>query len=247
MIRFYVVAVAAFSLSACAGTNRFDGTTAPRASSAPIYQTPGAAQTGFAYPAAQNGPVTSGPVVSGPVVSGPVVSGPVTSSPLPPPGAAGQQQVSALPGSVAPTVDPLFSPQTSTPATTGTTSETQTLSGGASRVATLGERSSERAATGRSGAVSSRDGVVGGWTAREATGGSCKVTLSSSPALDLYRASASGCANKDLQKVTAWDYREGEVYLYQPGGTVAARMRVNDGASLSGSIARSGAGLAMSR
>ena len=110
-------------------------------------------------------------------------------------------------------------------------------------MATLGEG----AASGRSGPVRSRDGVIGNWTAREATGGSCRVQLSSSPTLDLYRANATGCANKDLQKVTAWDYREGEVYLYQPGGTVAARMRVNDGASLSGSIARSGAGLAMSR
>jgi hypothetical protein len=89
--------------------------------------------------------------------------------------------------------------------------------------------------------------VIGGWTAREANGTSCKVTLSSSPALDLYRASASACANKELQKVTGWDYRDGEVYLYQPGGAVAARMRVNDGSSLSGAIARSGAGLNLSR
>lgn len=111
-------------------------------------------------------------------------------------------------------------------------------------MATLGERSTP---SGRSGSVSSRDGVIGGWTAREATGGNCKVTLSSSPALDLYRASAANCTNKELQKVTAWDYRDGEVYLYQPGGAVAARMRVNDGSSLSGSIARSGAGLSMSR
>lgn len=89
--------------------------------------------------------------------------------------------------------------------------------------------------------------MVGGWTAREATGGSCRVTLSSTPALDLYRANASGCANRDLQKVTAWDYRDGEVYLYQPGGSVAARMRVSDGSSLSGVIARSGANLSMTR
>ncbi len=102
------------------------------------------------------------------------------------------------------------------------------------------------ATTGR-GAVTSRDGVIGGWTAREATGGSCRVTLSSTPALDLYRANASGCANRDLQKVTAWDYRDGEVYLYQPGGSVAARMRVSDGSSLSGVIARSGANLSMNR
>lgn len=116
------------------------------------------------------------------------------------------------------------------------------MQGGGREIATLGGGSS----TGR-GPVSSRDGVVGGWTAREATGGSCRVTLSSTPALDLYRANASGCANRELQKVTAWDYREGEVYLYQPGGSVAARLRVSDGSSLAGVIARSGANLSMTR
>ena len=73
------------------------------------------------------------------------------------------------------------------------------------------------------------------------------MQLSSTPALDLYRASAAGCANRDLQKITAWDYRDGEVYLYQPGGSVAARLKVNDGSSLSGVIARSGANLSMGR
>src|SRR3712207_7550977 len=38
-------------------------------------------------------------------------------------------------------------------------------------------------------------------------------SLSSTPALDLYRASASGCSNQDLSRVNAWDYRDGEVYL----------------------------------
>jgi hypothetical protein len=73
------------------------------------------------------------------------------------------------------------------------------------------------------------------------------MTLSSSPALDLYRASISGCANRDLSRVTAWDYRDGEVYLYQPGGTVAARMRVESGSSLSGVVSRSGAGVTLTR
>ena len=49
------------------------------------------------------------------------------------------------------------------------------------------------------------------------------------PALDLYRASASGCANQDLSRVNAWDYRDGEVYLYQTGGAVAARLRGSSG------------------
>ena len=94
-------------------------------------------------------------------------------------------------------------------------------------------------------APSGRSAYVGGWTAREAAG-SCRVQLSSAPSLDLYKASASGCANKDLARVTAWDFREGEVYLYQPGGAVAARLRASGG-GLEGVIAKSGAPLALAR
>lgn len=92
----------------------------------------------------------------------------------------------------------------------------------------------------------SRSGAVGGYTARDATGATCRVNLSSAPALDLYKASASGCANKDLAKVTAWDFRDGEVYLYQPGGSVAARLR-GSGGQLSGALAKSGAPLTLAR
>lgn len=91
-----------------------------------------------------------------------------------------------------------------------------------------------------------RSGVVGGWTAKDATGASCRVNLASTPALDLYKASSTGCANKDLAKVTAWDFRDGEVYLYQPGGTVAARLRPAGGA-MDGALSKSGAPLAMVR
>jgi len=95
-------------------------------------------------------------------------------------------------------------------------------------------------------APASRTAMVGAWTARDASGGSCRVQLSSSPALDLYRASASGCSNQDLSKVNAWDYRDGEVYLYQTGGAVAARLRGSSSA-LSGVVAKSGAPLSMAR
>lgn len=95
-------------------------------------------------------------------------------------------------------------------------------------------------------APSSRTAMVGNWTARDASGGTCRVQLSSSPALDLYRASASGCANKDLSRINAWDYRDGEVYLYQTGGSVAARLR-GSSSSLSGVLAKSGAPLSLGR
>lgn len=95
-------------------------------------------------------------------------------------------------------------------------------------------------------APASRTAVVGNWSVRDASGNSCRIQLSSSPALDLYRASASGCSNQDLSKVNAWDFRDGEVYLYQTGGSVAARLRGSPSA-LSGVLAKSGAPLSLSR
>ena len=92
----------------------------------------------------------------------------------------------------------------------------------------------------------SRAGSIGNWTAKDATGSSCRVQLTSTSALDLYRANAAGCANRDLAKVTAWDFRDGEVYLYQPGGAVIARLR-SDGGGLQGVLSKSGAPLSLSR
>ncbi|MEN3931547.1 AprI/Inh family metalloprotease inhibitor [Microvirga sp. W0021] len=92
----------------------------------------------------------------------------------------------------------------------------------------------------------SRFGMVGGWTAKDATGSSCRVVLSSTPTLDLYKASTSGCTNKDLAKISAWDFRDGEVYLYQTGGTMAARLRAQ-GSNMDGALTKSGAPLSMSR
>jgi hypothetical protein len=92
---------------------------------------------------------------------------------------------------------------------------------------------------------SGRSSLVGGWSAQVA-GASCRVQLSSTPALDLYRASTSGCSNQDLSRVSAWDYRDGEVYLYQSGGTVAARLRASGG-TMSGVLAKSGAPLTLAR
>ena len=95
-------------------------------------------------------------------------------------------------------------------------------------------------------AAPSRTAMVGNWILREASGESCRVQLSSSPALDLYKASAANCANKDLAKLNAWDYRNGEVYLYQRGGSVVARMR-SSGSGLEGVLSKSRAPLSMAR
>lgn len=94
--------------------------------------------------------------------------------------------------------------------------------------------------------AATRGAAIGTWTAREAAGTSCRVNLSSTPSLDLYRASAVGCQNRELARVTSWDFRDGEVYLYQPGGAVAARLRPAGG-DLSGVLSKSGAPLSMTR
>ncbi|WP_433456336.1 AprI/Inh family metalloprotease inhibitor [Pseudochelatococcus sp.] len=91
----------------------------------------------------------------------------------------------------------------------------------------------------------SRTSVTGSWRASEASGSSCRVTLSSSPSLDLYKASSSGCASQDLGSVNAWDLRGNEVYLYARGNVVA-RLR-GSGGNFNGVLAKSGAPVSLSR
>lgn len=179
-----------------------------------------------------------------------ISSAPVVSEPLPPPGGypVASAPAAGQPGALPPPQDPYYNPtapgmpqQTPVPAAPQP-SDVPTLRGGGGQIATLGAGSNAARP-----AVTSRDGVIGNWTAREATGGSCRVQLSSAPALDLYRASAAGCSNRDLQKVTAWDYRDGEVYLYQQGGTVVARLRTSGGGAMDGAVTKSGAALSLSR
>jgi len=91
-----------------------------------------------------------------------------------------------------------------------------------------------------------RSSVTGNWQAREASGGACRITLSSVSKLDLYGASTSGCQSKDLQKVTAWELRGEDVYLYEPGGTVAARLKARGG-RMDGTLSKSGAPVVLSK
>jgi Protease inhibitor Inh len=187
---------------------------------------------------AQPGAVYNAP--PGVDASGPGVyaTAPITSQPLPPPepryGTSLSPQV-ATPGASAP--DPLFSP---IPEPAPVRQPTTLSAPG--RVATLGEISPSGPRP-----ANTRDGLIGKWTAREANGTSCQVQLSNAPALDRYKAAASSCANKDLQKATTWDYQDGEVYLYQPGGNVVARLKASDGSAMSGVVAKSGANLSLSR
>jgi hypothetical protein len=217
-------------LTACAGSQRFGGS--------------GSGQ------AVARAPVYSEPVQSAP----PIQSAPIQSEPLPPPGgypsapppqAGGYPQGGPAPG-MPPQNDPFFDPQAAgqQPPVQQRPVEPAPPS---NQVANANPGSSSGSGSTRSGSVSSRDGVIGNWTAQEATGGSCRVQLSSSPSLDLYRANATGCSNRDLQQVNAWDYRDGEVYLYQRGGSVVARLRVGSAGTMNGAITKSGAGLSMNR
>lgn len=95
-------------------------------------------------------------------------------------------------------------------------------------------------------AAPTRTGVTGNWTAKEATGGNCKVTLSSTPTLDLYKASTAGCQTRELQRVSAWELRGEEIYLYEPGGGVSARLK-QAGRTFEGSSAKTGAPVTLSK
>ncbi|WP_439496382.1 AprI/Inh family metalloprotease inhibitor [Bosea sp. (in: a-proteobacteria)] len=210
------------ALTACAGSQRFTG--------------PG--------PAIAGGPVYTQPQLQS---APPISSAPISSQPLPPPGGYPVASAPNSPGGLPPQGDPFFDPNAGAPPGSGAppverTTEPPTLRGGGGQVATLGSST-----TSPRGGASSRDSVVGNWTAREATGGSCRVQLSSAPSLDLYRANAAGCSNRDLQKVNAWDYRDGEVYLYQSGGSVVARLRASDGGGMNGAVTKSGAALSLNR
>lgn len=121
------------------------------------------------------------------------------------------------------------------------------MSGGVADLSgTTGQRQAALSQPAPAPARLTRTSVVGTWNASEPGGGGCRVTLSSTPVLDLYRASASGCSNEEISKVNSWDLRGEEVYLYQQGGAVAARLQARSG-SMQGVIARSGAPFGMSR
>ncbi len=88
--------------------------------------------------------------------------------------------------------------------------------------------------------------MIGNWSAREASGGNCRVTLSSAPTLDLYKASSSGCQSRELQRISAWELRGDEVYLYEPGGGVAARLK-QSGRGFEGAAAKTGAPISLNK
>ncbi|MET0604822.1 MAG: AprI/Inh family metalloprotease inhibitor [Beijerinckiaceae bacterium] len=154
-------------------------------------------------------------------------TGAVISEPLPPP---------SYPGGAAPADPTQVAGQSQLPPTTpGATP----LPGGQPPVASLPTPPAPPSQP----VIGSSMAAVGSWTARDATGASCRVTLSSASALDLNKASASGCANRELQRVNAWKQQGGEIYLYS-AGAVVARVPASGG---SGALSRSGAPITMTR
>lgn len=227
MNRRILAVAAALVLAGCQGSGRFTdfGGSPPQASVA-----------------SRPPPLTPAPTA--PVQSAPLP--PVASQALPPAGTQGVPSGEGLPpiGSTVPiespdggTARPAVRPvQPIDPQNTPTPAETQRPPQVAARTET------PPAASG----PPSRTAVTGNWTAREAAGGSCRVTLSSSPTLDLYRASTTGCQSRELQRVNAWELRGEEVYLYEPGGGIAARLR-QSGRNFEGTAARTGAPITLSK
>jgi Protease inhibitor Inh len=93
----------------------------------------------------------------------------------------------------------------------------------------------------------SRTALIGNWSVSEANGVRCKITLSSAPKLDLYGAVTTGCQNKELQRINAWELAGSEVILYEPGGGVIARLRGAGGQNYAGATAKSGAPINMTK
>jgi hypothetical protein len=178
---------------------------------------------------ARFGPTAGGPPGPSRVASAP----PLDAEPLPP--TTSSPSVIASPLPPVPGTGPAPEPLPGEPSAPGNIATLGPPSG----VQTLGTPASPAAPP------ASRSSATGNWTAREASGGACRMTLSSSPSLDLYKASSSGCANKDLQSVNAWEFRDGEIYLYARGGVVA-RLR-DSGGSFNGALAKSGAPVSLTR
>ncbi|MBL8569164.1 MAG: AprI/Inh family metalloprotease inhibitor [Phreatobacter sp.] len=93
--------------------------------------------------------------------------------------------------------------------------------------------------------VSSATSIAGTWTVTDA-GDRCRITLTSTPLFEFYRASPQNCRAPSLARINAWEQRGSEVVLLQPGGRVAARLSPQGGGAYSGATA-TGAPVSMAR
>lgn len=170
----------------------------------------------------------------------PAPSSEVESSALPPPPGASTTTALPPPGAPAPGAPTTPGVGTAPGVSLGAPQTPPGAAPAASRVATAPTSAAPAAAP-------SRTGLVGNWSVSEAAGASCRITLSSAPKLDLYGAGTSGCQNKELQRVNAWELSGSEVILYEPGGGVVARLRQAGGQNYAGATAKSGAPVSISK
>jgi Protease inhibitor Inh len=73
----------------------------------------------------------------------------------------------------------------------------------------------------------------------------CRVQLSSTPSLDLYKASPQGCSDNTLRQVNGWSFRDGQIVLFSRGEVVARLTGAE--AALEGAVSGSRTPLKMSR
>lgn len=93
--------------------------------------------------------------------------------------------------------------------------------------------------------ASSPSAYAGAWRAVDASGKACRIQLSTTSSIDLYKASVSGCAGSPLETVNLWSFSGGNVTLYSRE-RVVARLSGQE-ASLSGSVEAGGGSLRMTR
>lgn len=86
--------------------------------------------------------------------------------------------------------------------------------------------------------------ALGAWMVQEGKS-ACRLHLSSTPTLDLYKASTSGCTNPALQAVNTWRLRDGTIALYAKGKPVARLS--GDGLIFSGTLIGQNATITLTR
>ena len=94
-------------------------------------------------------------------------------------------------------------------------------------------------------AASGPTSIAGTWTVTDA-GDRCRITLTSTPLFEFYRASPQNCRAPSLARINAWEQRGSEIVLLQPGGRVAARLSPQGGGAYGGATA-TGAPVSMAR
>lgn len=160
----------------------------------------------------------------------PGASGAVEQEEIPPPSVTGRSDVGP------PAVDPALRP--SEPGAQPQIMQPEPQRGPAPPVVSALPRQERPSAT-------SATAVAGTWTVTDA-GDRCRITLTSTPLFEFYRASPQNCRAPSLARINAWEQRGSEIVLLQPGGRVAARLSPQGGGAYAGATA-TGAPVSMSR